>query len=237
MTLQVWQLQERLRQHIRARTLRGETSGLELARRTGLQQAHISNFLNRRRGLSLQSMDLLLRALHLDLLDLLDRHDARKYATTDLALTDVERVPVLPIGQLHLPELPEDRHREYVAFTVSFLRTLPARTVARRHSLRFVATRVDEPNARAMRPRLEHGALLLIDRAYNSPRRYRRSQRNIYAVSLGDRTLLRYVEVAHEWMLLWPENRRTDVEVLHIPPGKTSADYIVGRVCHIGIEA
>jgi plasmid maintenance system antidote protein VapI len=56
-------LQERLRERLLAHINAGELTGMELARQTGFQQAHISNFLNRRRGLSLDAMDAILRTI------------------------------------------------------------------------------------------------------------------------------------------------------------------------------
>ena len=56
-------LQDRLRAHIRARISRRELTGSSLSRQAGFQQGHLSNFLNSRRGLSLESMDRLLETL------------------------------------------------------------------------------------------------------------------------------------------------------------------------------
>ena len=41
----------------RLRTHRGELTGLRLVEQSGFKQAHISNFLNCKRGLSLEGMD------------------------------------------------------------------------------------------------------------------------------------------------------------------------------------
>ena len=46
-------LQENLRKLIRGRIDEGDLTGLKLAHQTGFQQAHISNFLNSKRSLSL----------------------------------------------------------------------------------------------------------------------------------------------------------------------------------------
>ena len=50
-------LQENLRKALWERIEEGELTGLRLAEQTGFKQAHISNFLNRKRGLSLEGMD------------------------------------------------------------------------------------------------------------------------------------------------------------------------------------
>lgn len=70
--MKMQQLQARLRAIIWSRIHRGEVTGLALAREAGFQQAHLSNFLNSRRGLSLESMDRLLHAMQLGTLDLVE---------------------------------------------------------------------------------------------------------------------------------------------------------------------
>ena len=50
-------LQENLRKILWTRIDEGKLTGLRLAEQTGFQQAHISNFLNRKRGLSTEGMD------------------------------------------------------------------------------------------------------------------------------------------------------------------------------------
>jgi hypothetical protein len=64
-------LHENLRLEILRRIDRGVLSGSTLARATGFQQAHISNFLNRKRSLSLEGLDRVLTAQNLSVLDLL----------------------------------------------------------------------------------------------------------------------------------------------------------------------
>ena len=65
-------LQENLRRLLWQRVVAGELTGLQLARQSGLCQAHISNFLNRKRALSLEGMDQVLQSQRLSVLDLLD---------------------------------------------------------------------------------------------------------------------------------------------------------------------
>lgn len=68
-------LQDQLRTHIRARIARGELTGVSLARAADFPQGHLSNLLNARRGLSLESMDRLLETLDIGVLDLVDAKD------------------------------------------------------------------------------------------------------------------------------------------------------------------
>jgi phosphoketolase len=47
---------------------------------------------------------------------------------------------------------------------------------------------------------------------------------------------MKYAEIANNHLVLRPHNPAYPVEILPIEKGKTAADYIIGRVCHIGIE-
>src|SRR5207245_11810261 len=74
-------LQENLRKTLWSRIEEGDLTGLHLAAQTGFKQAHISNFLNRKRGLSLEGMDKVLNVQHLSVLDLLDPSEVNKRAS------------------------------------------------------------------------------------------------------------------------------------------------------------
>src|SRR5215468_6163386 len=74
-------LQENLRKTLWDRIEEGDLTGLRLAEQTGFKQAHISNFLNRKRGLSLEGMDKVLSVQHLSVLDLLDPTEINKRAS------------------------------------------------------------------------------------------------------------------------------------------------------------
>src|SRR5437868_7770495 len=74
-------LQENLRKVIRERIDEGDLTGLKLAHQTGFQQAHISNFLNSKRSLSLEGMDKVLQVQKLSVLDLLDPNEINKRAS------------------------------------------------------------------------------------------------------------------------------------------------------------
>src|ERR1700745_652351 len=73
-------LQENLRKTLWGRIDEGDLTGLRLAEQTGFKQAHISNFLNRKRSLSLDGMDRVLSVQHLSVLDLLDPTEVNKRA-------------------------------------------------------------------------------------------------------------------------------------------------------------
>jgi len=64
-------LQLRLIAHVQERVLRGEMTERGLARSTGISQPHLHNMLKGARVLSPRMADLLLRHLHITLIDLL----------------------------------------------------------------------------------------------------------------------------------------------------------------------
>ena len=95
--------------------------------------------------------------------------------------------------------------------------------------------RADPGNVRAMMPRLAPGAVLLLDRHFNSLRPCHRGMRNIYAVRVGEQCAIRYVAVASGRIILRPHNGQWPVELVEIGLGRGFAEYIVGRVCHIAV--
>ena len=74
-------LQDNLRSILWERIDDGQLTGLRLAQLTGFKQAHISNFLNKKRGLSIDGMDKVLNVQHLSVLDLLDPSEVNKRAS------------------------------------------------------------------------------------------------------------------------------------------------------------
>jgi hypothetical protein len=81
------------------------------------------------------------------------------------------------------------------------------------------------------------GAALLIDRHYNSLKPYRRGEFNMYAVLKNDTCALRYVEVAGNHLILRPHDLSSPTEVIVMEQRKSVPDYLVGHICHIGMEA
>jgi hypothetical protein len=88
-----------------------------------------------------------------------------------------------------------------------------------------------------MSPRLTPGAMLLIDRHYNSLKPYRRGESNIYAVLKHDHCEVRYVELSGNELILRPHNYSIPLETIPIDNSKSPSDYVVGRVCQVGVEA
>jgi len=101
---------------------------------------------------------------------------------------------------------------------------------------RFVLIRVDGREGMSMYPRMLPGATILLDRHYNALHSYRKGESNMYAVRKNETCTVKYVEQTDNYLILRPHNQAYPVEVLTMEPDKKPSDYIVGRVCYVGIE-
>jgi SOS-response transcriptional repressor LexA len=233
-------LQENLRKTLWHRIEEEGLTGLRLAQQTGFKQAHISNFLNRKRGLSIDGMDKVLRVQHLSVLDLLDPDEVNKRASI-LPPSEDEFENVLQVdGTIAATEplVMSMNVKEILKFKKSFLRGLRAETEGRRDDWeRFVILQVDGHDGMSMYPRLLPGATVLIDRHYNSLKPYRKGETNMYAVNKDGACTVKYVELAGGHLVLRPHNQAYPVEVMVMEADKKPSDYLVGRVCYVGIEA
>src|SRR3954469_21293511 len=173
------QLQENLRQIMRQRVKGGHLTGLKLSQQTGFQQAHISNFLNSKRSLSLEGMDKVLEVQKLSVLDLLDPKEVNKRASImPPAEGDFENV-VLTEGSIAAgdPLITSERVQDILKFKKNFLRRLRPQTEGMRDGWqRFVLVKVDARDGMSMYPRLLPGAMVLIDRHYNSLQPYKKGE-------------------------------------------------------------
>ncbi|HYM76908.1 MAG TPA: hypothetical protein VE377_13100 [Candidatus Dormibacteraeota bacterium] len=232
-------LQDNLRNILWDRIEAGELTGLRLAQQTGFKQAHISNFLNRKRGLSIEGMDKVLQVQHLSILDLLDPAEVNKRASIlPPSADDFENVLLTDPATATQPLIVSMRVKGILKFKKSFLHKLRAETEGERSTWqRFVLIKLAPRDAPAMAPRLAPGATLLIDRHYNSLKPYRKGELNMYAVLKNDTCTIRYVELAKDHLILRPHSHSSPIEVLPIAAGKSPADYLVGRVCQIALEA
>ena len=233
-------LQDNLRKSLWQRIDGGDLTGLRLAEQTGFKQAHISNFLNKKRGLSIEGMDKVLSVQRLSVLDLLDPAEVSKRATIlppsgdefeNVVLTDASTAATQPlIASMHVKEI--------LKFKKSFLRKLKPESNGDRSAWqRFVLIKADAKDAAGMHPRLMPGATLLLDRHYTSLMPYRKGEFNLYAVLKNDTCTVKYVEVAGSHLVLRPHNQSSPIEVIAMEEGKSPADYLVGRVCQVGMEA
>jgi hypothetical protein len=232
-------LQENLRKTLWERIDAGELTGLRLAEQTGFKQAHISNFLNRKRGLSLEGMDRVLNVQHLSVLDLIDPVEVNKRASI-LPPGDDEFDNVV-VADSHIAAseaLIMSMHvKDFLKFKKSFLKRLKQEVEGDRKGWeRFVIIKGDAHGGMRMYPRTMAGATLLLDRHYNSLTPYRRGESNIYAVRKDGACIISYVETADGHLILRPHNPAYPIEVITMEDSKKPSDYIVGRVCHVGIE-
>jgi hypothetical protein len=232
-------LQENLRKTLRERIDAGELTGLRLAEQTGFKQAHISNFLNRKRGLSLEGMDKVLNVQHLSVLDLIDPAEVNKRASIIPPSEDEFDNVVVADSHIAASEaLIMTMHvKQILKFKKSFLKRFKEVVEGDRSGWeRFVIVKLDAHEGMSMYPRTTPGATLLLDRHYNSLTPYRKGESNMYAVRKDDTCTIKYVEAADSHLILRPHNPAYPIEIITMEDGQKPGDYIVGRVCYVGIE-
>ena len=223
-------LHELLRVELVRRIDQGLLTGTKLAQQAGFQQAHISNFLNKKRALSLEGLDRVLAAQNLTIDQLLPVDlNAARHAAAD----PMEAIPVVS-SSAAMEENQISASSVIETIQVSGLRMEDSRSrPANRQAAwqRFVAIRVDAQQAAAMEPMLLHGSIAIIDRHYNSLAPYRSHQPTLYAVRSGSSLLLRFVEFNENRIILRPYARAFPIQLLTLGPHDNPADFIVGRVC------
>ncbi len=232
-------LQENLRKALWERIAEGELTGLKLASQTGFRQAHISNFLNRKRSLSLEGMDRVLSVQHMSILDLLDPAEVNKRASIPPPSDDEFDNVFVVEGNIAAsqPLIMSMRVREIHKFKRSFLRKLrPDMQGKRAHWERFVAIKIEAADGMSMYPRLLPGATVLVDRHYNSLQPYRKGELNMYAVRVNNSCIVRYVELTGQNIVLRPHNQAYSIDVISLQAGEALSDYLIGRICYMGIE-
>ena len=232
-------LQDNLRRILWGQIAKGELTGVRLAEEAGFQQAHISNFLNRKRGLSLEGMDKVLSVMRLSVLDLLDREEVNRRANISQSGDDeFEDVGLVDSANAARPSILNMHVVGVYKFQKTFLHKLRAEIEGdREHWDRFMVIKADGREGMSMFPRLLPGSAVLVDRHYNSLRPYRRHDSNMYAINKNGNCTLKYIEVAGTNLILRPHNNAYPVEVMPLQKGRTVHEYIIGRVCHVGIEA
>jgi len=237
--MKVKALQENLRKVLWGRIDAGELTGLRLAEQTGFQQAHISNFLNRKRSLSIGGMDKVLTVQHLSVLDLLDPDEINKRASIlPPSEDDFENVLMVEPGVAANDQLvTNETVKDIFKFKKALLKRLrPDPASPRDDWRRFVLVKVEARDGMSMYPRLLPGSTVLIDRHYNSLEPYHRNELNMYAVRKGDGLTVKYVELVGRNLVLRPHNTSYPVDLIEVEEGKTYAEYIAGRICHVANE-
>ena len=229
-------LHELLRVELLRRIERGTLTGSRLAQQAGFQQAHISNFLNRKRALSLEGLDRVLAAqnLTIDQILPLDIQAAAPLQSSD----PFEIIPVVsPSTAMDEARISPTSIIETIQVSATRLNDNRARPSTRHaHWQRFLAIRADTQQAAAMDPLLAPGAIAVLDRHYNSLAPYRAHQPTLYAVRCGGALLLRFVDHDGSSLILRPYSRAFPVQLLPLTTKNSPADHLVGRVCLVVSE-
>lgn len=229
-------LQDRLRRELRRRILAGELTGMELARKTGFTQAHISNFVNQKRGLKLGALDRMTKAIGITVYDLLDPHELGRHAALPVSREgDFVDVPIIGPSAAMNPIIAREQVQRILKFRRAFLNRLhaPGPQAARKAWTRFVVLQIDAGEAAAMWPQAGSRATVLIDRLYVSLDPYRAGKRNIYAVQSDSGVLVRYVELYDRGLILQPRDPAFHAKLL---PGGIASGLIVGRVAQVSLK-
>lgn len=225
------ELHERLRLEIWRRIDRGTLSSALLARQTGLAQPHISNFLHRRRNLSLPALDRILMAQALSVEDLAGSPFLP--VTPQEGKSSMEAIPIVSqSAAMSSPAIPVRGSRDTIQLPEGWLASQPVRrAISRRSWERFVAVRITAAQALAMEPLLRTGGLVVLDRHYNSLAVCRPPHPNIYGVRVGAQLVFRHVSFESCRLVLRPRALDYPVELIELAPHDSPSDLIVGRVC------
>jgi hypothetical protein len=237
-TMNFQDLHELLRLELLRRIDRGALTRSRLAHQAGFQQAHISNFLNRKRALSLEGLDRVLAAQNLTIDQILPL-DLAAHAPDPTHTSDpTEIVPVVsPSAAMDEARISPAAIIETIQVSVSRLYDNRARPSAKYANWqRFLAIRADTQQSAAMDPLVSPGAITVLDRHYNSLAPYRAHQPTLYAVRCGAALLLRFVNFDEGRLILRPWSRDFPIQLLPLATHETPADYIVGRVCLVFSE-
>ena len=232
------ELHELLRLAVVRRIERGHLTGSALARQAGFQQAHISNFLNKKRALSLAGLDRVLAAQGLTVGDLMPL-DLSAAADSGPAADGILAIPVVSATTaMDEPVVRPGLVIETVPVAAARLEEMRPRVSApgQQQWQRFVAVRADAQQAAAMAPLIGPGAVVVLDRHYRSLAPYRGQQKTLYAVRAGGGLVLRFVEFDDGRLILRPLSAAFPVLLLAPGAEETPADYVVGRVCLVMAE-
>lgn len=209
---------------------RGQLTGTLLARQTGLRAPHISNFLRRKRNLSLTALDRVLSAQLLSIEDLVPESSRPE---SEPAIQNASVVPLVsPFTALHSPLITQRLILELIHLPAGMLDQLrPRRALARRDWQRFVAVRLSAAQARAMDPVLSLGSVAVLDRHYNSLVPNQPGHPNIYALNVSNTLVFRYVSYDANRLVLRPHSLDCPIELLRLNADESPSACIAGRVC------
>jgi len=228
------QLHERLRLELVRRIDRGVLTGSMLARQTGFGQAHISNFLRKKRILSLEGLDRVLAAQLLTVADLLPD----QFLPSHRAAREENAYDSVPLVSDSTVLRNQNIPRQYVLDVLRIPAGIPQqfrtrKADSRKDWLRFVAIRLNATEAMPMEPILQPSAIVVIDRHYTSLVRYQPNQATLYAVRNVNALLVRYLDFESNRLVLRPHNPAFSIAVLEMGMAESPSDYIIGRACFL----
>jgi hypothetical protein len=231
-------LHELLRLELLRRIDRGTLTGTRLAHQAGFRQAHISNFLNRKRALSLEGLDRVLASQNITVEQFLPLDIDALAAAPPPTSDPTEVVPVVSASSaMDDARISPSAIIETVHLSASRLHDNRSRPSTKHaHWQRFIAIRADAQQAAAMEPLIPAGAITVLDRHYNSLAPYRAHQPTLYAVRAGAALSLRFVDYDEGHLILRPYSREFPVQLLRLASHESPADYVIGRVCLVFSE-
>lgn len=224
--MDLYAIQEKLRELLKEKVALGATQK-EIAETLGIEQAHVSRFLNGRGNFRIATLNQLLGFLQIDIEDLVPVEEMiRRVPTLDYSNSDYADVPVLK-GRLGAgqPFPVEGRIGGYRAFLRSY--------VSKFHRPMMIAV---GPKEDTMLPSIQPLDAVLLD---TSPAK-RKAPRldGIYAVSLGNDSGLRHCGLAGDSLLMVAENSRSragEPAEIHLE-GKDILSIVKGEVVWVARE-
>lgn len=229
-------LHQQLRRLLWERIQSGELTETALAEKTGYRQAHISHFLNSKRGLSLEATDEVLQAEDLSVLDLVPPEALEEQVTLPPPV-EGEYANLLLVAPRHamLAQVLARDVLDIIKVKQSLLRRMRAELRGNReHWARFLLVRPSREDCAAMR--FTAGSLVLLDRHYNTLEPYRRGQEPMFAVRCGDELMVRFASMDGQTLALQGQTHKSPLRLVHIPRGAQASDLIVGRVAYVWME-
>jgi transcriptional regulator with XRE-family HTH domain len=227
-------LHESIRLYSLATIKSRKITGTALAERIGVQQAHISNFLTQKRGLSIEKMDALLNVLGINVEHLVAAGDQTRGQKESTA---IECVPVIHFQAAMNPTFASDEVLGKTEFAKALLRQVKAEPPdARKLWVRFVAVRADNSLSAPMHPRLAKGSILLIDRHHCSLDEHRKDEPNLYLILREGKLMVRWAEMHASQLCLRPESINYPLHFIAIDRKNPAPSFIVGRLAHIATE-
>ncbi len=225
-------LHECLREHVLATIKSRQITQSALGELAGMQQAHISNFVQGRRGLSIEGMDAILKVLGLDVTSLIAM-SGRTPSATDCSPA-LESVPLVEHKAAMNPTFAKHEILGDLGFPKVLLLRLTAEPPEDRAAwVRFIAARADAALAAPMHPRFEKGSVLLVDRHHCSLAGYQNDEKNLYLIRKEQMLMVRWIKMQGNNLCLRPARSEYPLDFVSIDKSYPPTYYIVGRVAHI----